>query len=54
MWCGVGPERKVDNFKIEENGGKERERKREEVVGVGDEPVFGRGGDGVGEVFEIV
>lgn len=51
---GVGPEREVDDFKKEENGGEEGEGKGEEVVRIGDEPVFGRGGNGFGEVFEVL
>lgn len=50
----VGPEGIVDDFEKEEDSGEERERKGEEVVGVGGEPVFGRGSDGFDEVFEIL
>lgn len=49
----VGPEGVIDDFEIEEDCGEKGEGKCEEVMGVGGEPVLGRGGDGFRKVFEI-
>ena len=54
LLSGVGPERVVDNFEIEENGDEEGEGKAEEVMRVGDEPMFGRSGDGFSESSQVV
>jgi len=54
LLSGVGPERVVDNFEIEENGDEEGEGKAEEVVRVRDEPMFGRSGDGFSKSSQVV
>lgn len=50
----VGPEGIIDDFEIEEDGGKKGKGKREKIVRIGDEPMIGRSGDAPREVFEVL